>query len=47
MPKRRERGKDMTIVFGRFNPPTIGHKLVLDRLSSLPGDLCGLSFEIE
>ena len=21
----------MTIVFGRFNPPTIGHKLVLDK----------------
>ena len=28
----------MTIVFGRFNPPTIGHKLVLDKASSLPGD---------
>ena len=37
-PKEKRKGKDMTIVFGRFNPPTIGHKLVLDKASSLPGD---------
>jgi|TARA_R100000455_G_scaffold16779_2_gene8107 phosphopantetheine adenylyltransferase len=36
-PKKTEE-KDVTIVFGRFNPPTIGHKLVLDKASSLPGD---------
>ena len=30
-PKGEE--KDMTIVFGRFNPPTVGHKLVLDKSS--------------
>ena len=29
----------VTLVFGRFNPPTIGHKKVLDRAAALPGDM--------
>ena len=37
-PKEKTEEKDITIVFGRFNPPTVGHKLVLDKASSLPGD---------
>ena len=37
-PKEKTEEKDLTIVFGRFNPPTIGHKLVLDKAASLPGD---------
>ena len=24
--------------FGRFNPPTIGHKKLVDKIKSIPGD---------
>ena len=32
-------GETVTLVFGRFNPPTIGHKRVLDKAAALPGDM--------
>ena len=31
-------GQTLTLVFGRFNPPTIGHKKLLDQAASLAGD---------
>ena len=32
-------GETVTLVFGRFNPPTVGHKKVLDKAAALPGDM--------
>jgi len=31
-------GETITLVFGRFNPPTVGHKKLLDAASSISGD---------
>jgi nicotinic acid mononucleotide adenylyltransferase len=31
-------GKTLTLVFGRFNPPTIGHKKLLDSARQVAGD---------
>jgi len=31
-------GQTLTLVFGRFNPPTVGHKKLLDQAASLAGD---------
>ena len=32
-----ELGVGVVVVFGRFNPPTIGHKKLLDKLLQLQG----------
>ena len=31
-------GKHISFTFGRFNPPTIGHQKLLDRLARVPAD---------
>ena len=31
----QQQGPEMTVVFGRFNPPTIGHKKLLDRAKAI------------
>ena len=37
--EKKERGSDsLTIVFGRFNPPTTGHKKLLDMAKNISGD---------
>ena len=36
--KGDKNGETLTLVFGRFNPPTVGHKKLLDAASSISGD---------
>jgi len=35
---KSKEGETLTMVFGRFNPPTIGHKKVLDAAAKVAGD---------
>ncbi len=32
------REKTAVVCFGRFNPPTIGHELLIDKMRNMPGD---------
>jgi len=38
-PRPEKQGETLTLVFGRFNPPTVGHKRVLDKASTLSGEM--------
>jgi len=35
---KEDSDKTAVIAFGRFNPPTIGHKKLADKIASIPGD---------